>query len=115
MSHLTDSRGRRDEVAFVFGFPRSRPEIDGAATPATSSSLCDSCPLALCAVGCQATVLGISCHAHDAQRLRSLGLFEGARVGIIDTRSGMVLDVRGSRLALGWEIAAGITVCLVSA
>jgi Fe2+ transport system protein FeoA len=60
-------------------------------------------------------ILGISCPAGDAQRLRSLGLFEGARVGIIDTRSGMVLDVRGSRLALGWEIVAGITVCPVSA
>lgn len=39
-----------------------------------------------------------------------LGLFEGAQVGVIDTRSGVVLDVRGSRLALGWAVVAGITV-----
>lgn len=37
-------------------------------------------------------------------------MFEGARVGVLDTRSGMVVDVRGARLALGREIAASITV-----
>lgn len=106
-----------DEVAStVFGFRRSRPQLERDVTPTLSASRspCDSCPLGVCAAGCQATVLGISCPAIDAQRLRSLGIFEGARVGIIDTRSGMVLDVRGSRLALGWEIVAGITVCPVS-
>ena len=61
-------------------------------------------------MGLEATVVCIACPALDAQRLRSLGLFEGARFGVVDTRSGMVLDVRGSRLALGWEVAAGITV-----
>jgi Fe2+ transport system protein FeoA len=71
---------------------------------------CDSCPLAGCPKGLQATVICIACHALDAQRLRSLGLFEGARVGVIDTRNGMVLDVRGARLALGREVVAGITV-----
>lgn len=138
MARLTDCGGMGNEVAStVFGFPKSRPRplSDGAAAPISSAachpepfaslegersegsaaSRCDSCPLGVCAVGCQATILGISCPAGDAQRLRSLGLFEGARVGIIDTRSGMVLDVRGSRLALGWEIVAGITVCPVSA
>jgi threonine dehydrogenase-like Zn-dependent dehydrogenase/Fe2+ transport system protein FeoA len=89
--------------------------LDGRLREGSAASRCDSCPLGVCAVGCQATILGISCPAGDAQRLRSLGLFEGARVGIIDTRSGMVLDIRGSRLALGWEIVAGITVCPVSA
>ena len=102
----------------MFGFRRSRPRpIDRDVTPTLvegNPSPCDSCQLGVCAAGCQATVLGISCPAVDAQRLRSLGLFEGARVGIIDTRSGMVLDVRGSRLALGWEIVAGITVVPVS-
>ena len=138
MARLTDCGGIGDEVAStVFGFRRFRPRPvpDGAATPISgvachpepfaslegkggdgpAVSRCDSCPLGVCAVGCQAMILGISCPAGDAQRLRSLGLFEGARVGIIDTRSGMVLDVRGSRLALGWEIVAGITVCPVSA
>jgi Fe2+ transport system protein FeoA len=69
-----------------------------------------ACPLGTCPVGLRATVLCLACPAHDAQRLRALGLFEGACVGVIDTRSGMILDVRGSRLALGHEIAASITV-----
>ena len=115
--NLTDSEAMDDEVpSTVFGFRRSRPKIERDVTPtlsASPSSPCDSCALGVCVAGCQATVLGISCPAIDAQRLRSLGVFEGARVGIIDTRSGMVLDVRGSRLALGWEIVAGITVCPV--
>lgn len=80
-----------------------------------SPSRCDSCPLGVCPAGFEATVVCLNCPALDAQRLRCLGLYEGARVGIVDTRSGMVLDVRGSRLALGWEIAAAITVCLVTA
>ena len=84
--------------------------------PLTSSSTpCDSCPLGACPAGLRATILCIACGAHDAQRLRSLGLYEGAKVGVVDTRSGLVLDVRGSRLALGWEIAAAITVCPLTA
>ena len=71
---------------------------------------CDFCPLGACVAGSQATVLCIACPALDAQRLRTLGLFEGVRVGVVDTRSGMVLDVRGSRLALGEGVVAGITV-----
>jgi Fe2+ transport system protein FeoA len=55
-------------------------------------------------------VICIDCPALDAERLRSLGLYEGASVGIVDTRSGMVLDVRGARLGLGWKVVAGITV-----
>ncbi|NUO65726.1 MAG: hypothetical protein HOQ11_15810 [Gemmatimonadaceae bacterium] len=78
--------------------------------PAAGPSPCDSCPLAACAAGSRATVLCIVCPAHDAHRLRTLGLFEGVTVGVVDTRSGLVLDVRGSRLALGAAIAAGITV-----
>jgi Fe2+ transport system protein FeoA len=66
-------------------------------------------------VGLHATVLCIACHLLDAQRLRALGLFEGARIAVVDTRSGMVLDVRGARLALGRDIVAGITVTPVRA
>lgn len=94
--------------------PEPFASLEGRLREGSPASRCDSCPLGVCDVGCQAMILGISCPAGDAQRLRSLGLFEGARVGIIDTRSGMVLDIRGSRLALGWEIVAGITVCPVS-
>jgi Fe2+ transport system protein FeoA len=93
----------------VFGLRRFRPD------PAISITVaCDSCPLGVCPAGFHATVLCITCPALDAQRLRMLGLFEGAQVGIVITRSGIVLDVRGSRLALGWDIAAAITVCPLS-
>lgn len=82
--------------------------------PRAEAPACDSCPLGACAPGSRATVLCIACPAHDAQRLRTLGLFEGAHVGIVDARSGIVLDVRGSRLALGGAIVAAITVRPVS-
>jgi Fe2+ transport system protein FeoA len=94
----------------VLPFRRLRQLLRRAAYRTTSHRPCESCPLGACATGLEAVVLCIDCPALDAQRLRALGLFEGARFGVVDTRSGMVLDVRGSRLALGWEIAAGITV-----
>ena len=87
----------------------------GRAAPPTGVSPCDGCPLGACHRGWQATVLCIACPDHDAQRLRTLGLFEGATVGIVDARSGIVLDVRGSRLALGDTLVAAITVRPVSA
>ncbi|HEX7979543.1 MAG TPA: FeoA family protein [Gemmatimonadaceae bacterium] len=80
------------------------------APSAARTAACESCPLYTCRAGEQATVICIDCPALDAERLRSLGLYEGARVGIVDTRSGMVLDVRGARLGLGWKVVAGITV-----
>lgn len=92
---------------FRFPLPRKRRTLP----PAEAASPCDSCPLGVCAPGLRATVLCIACRSHDAQRLRALGLFEGAEVGIVDRRGGLVLDVRGSRLALSWEVAAAITVC----
>jgi Fe2+ transport system protein FeoA len=73
-------------------------------------SACDSCPLGACAPGAMVTVLCIDCPALDAERLRTLGMFKGVRVRVVDTRAGMVLDVRGSRLALGLSVVAGITV-----
>ena len=77
---------------------------------AARRSPCDTCPLGACRPGARATVLCLGCHALDAERLRTLGLFEGATCGVVDTRSGMVLDVRGSRVALGWAVAQAITV-----
>ena len=74
------------------------------------TSPCDSCPLGSCPSGTRATIVCVACPALDAQHLRTLGLFEGTRVGIVDSRSGMVLDVRGSRLALGQGVVDGITV-----
>ncbi len=55
-------------------------------------------------------MVGVHCPALEASRLRSLGVFEGARVGVVDTRSGILLDVRGSRLALDRAVASAITV-----
>ena len=68
------------------------------------------CPLASCPIGFCALVVGLSCPAHEARRLRTLGVFEGARVNIVDTRSGILLDVRGSRLALDVAVARSIRV-----
>ena len=68
------------------------------------------CTLAACTIGRQAMVVKVRCPAADACRLRALGVFEGARVVVLDSRSGMLLDVRGSRLALDAQVAASITV-----
>ncbi len=59
--------------------------------------------------------MDIECSADEACRLRALGLCEGTDVGIIDSRHAMLLDVRGTRLALGSALTAGITVRPLSA
>jgi Fe2+ transport system protein FeoA len=69
-----------------------------------------ACPLAVCAAGSQATVLEMRCGDTEACRLRALGLCEGARVNVVETRHAMLLDVRGTRIALGRALTAGITV-----
>lgn len=94
-------------------FLRLRQLLYGAMPRKAQASPCDSCPLGNCQAGSWATVLCIACPALDAQRLRTLGLFEGVQVGVVDTRGGMVLDVRGSRLALGRTVVDGITVRVV--
>jgi len=73
------------------------------------------CALSACAVGGQAIVVRVSCSHHDACRLRALGVYEGARVRVIDTRHGLILDVRGSRLALGTALAGLISVLPLAA
>ena len=55
-------------------------------------------------------VTGIHCPASEARRLRALGLYEGATIGIVDCRHGILLDVRGARLALDAALATTITV-----
>lgn len=69
-----------------------------------------TCLLAACAAGARATVLEMRCGENEACRLRALGLCEGASVDVVDTRHAMLLDVRGTRLALGPALTAGITV-----
>lgn len=85
-------------------------------TPAQAPVACTvDCPLAACGVGSCATILGVSCPALDANRLRTLGVYEGAVVSVVDRRSGVLLDVCGTRLALNDAIAASILVRPVAA
>ena len=73
------------------------------------------CTLAACGTGSDAMVLQMRCASPDACRLRSLGVFEGAMVSIVDDRNGRVLDVRGSRLAMDEHTAHSILVRPVEA
>jgi Fe2+ transport system protein FeoA len=79
-------------------------------TEAPAARRCGGCTLAACATGCQAAVLQMSCEGEEAQRLRQLGLYEGACVRVVDSRNGMLLEVKGSRLALGAALASSIRV-----
>lgn len=75
------------------------------------AALCaPSCTLAACFAGDRATVRQLQCTKADAMRLRSLGVYEGAKVGIVDRRNGVLLDVCGSRLALDATMAGAIVV-----
>jgi Fe2+ transport system protein FeoA len=60
--------------------------------------------------GVRAIIVRIGCPFGDASRLRALGVFEGACVGIVDRCGGLQVDVHGSRLALDATIAAAILV-----
>lgn len=83
-------------------------------TPATADGvLADArpCTLSQCRPGVRATVIGLDdCGSDAACRLRALGLCEGTAVSVVDAHHAMVLDVRGTRLALGSALTAGITV-----
>lgn len=79
------------------------------ATTATPER-CGPCPLATCARGCRAAVLRMECDGSEARRLRTLGLFEGACVTVVDSQDGLLLDVCGSRLAVGAALASSIRV-----
>jgi Fe2+ transport system protein FeoA len=100
--------------------PRTAPELVSlsrtpAAVDATAREVCaTTCPLAQCARGNCAVVVRVDCSAGDACRLRSLGVYEGARVDVVDSRNGLLLQVRGSRIALGATVAAAIAVIPVS-
>jgi ferrous iron transport protein A len=68
------------------------------------------CLLASCEAGSRATVLEMRCDDVQACRLRALGVCEGACVSVLDARHAMLLEVRGTRIALGKALTAGITV-----
>jgi Fe2+ transport system protein FeoA len=70
----------------------------------------ESCPLMACKTGHRAVVVRVGCDGTEACRLRALGLYEGARVSVVDSRNGLLLQVRGVRLAIGAAMAASITV-----
>lgn len=66
--------------------------------------------LSTCRAGVGAMVLEVRCGDQEACRLRALGLCEGAHVNVVDARHAMLLDVRGTRIAIGRALSAGITV-----
>lgn len=70
----------------------------------------DVCPLQACKTGNRAVVVRVDCPTAEACRLRALGVYEGARVSVVDSRNGLLLQVRGSRLAIGAAVAAAISV-----
>ena len=78
-----------------------------AATPAVAAG---SCTLGACRAGSWATVLEVKCGDQEACRLRALGLCEGARVNVVDARRATLLEVRGTRIAIGRALSDGITV-----
>lgn len=79
-------------------------------TSATSALAGGACTLASCRAGSWATVMEVRCGDQEACRLRALGLCEGARVNVVDSRNAVLLEVRGTRIALGRALGAGITV-----
>jgi Fe2+ transport system protein FeoA len=88
--------------------PVSLPVVEPLVANASRAPL--ACRLGDCQAGASATVVSLGCGENEACRLRELGLMEGASVNIVDARHCMLLDVRGSRLALSPAITAGITV-----
>ena len=67
-------------------------------------------PLVDSETGAAATVVAIECGERDACRLRALGVYEGAQVSVVGKRHCLLVDVSGTRLALGADLAGGITV-----
>jgi Fe2+ transport system protein FeoA len=90
--------------------PRQLTVLQPPADGARAAEAARECPLAHCAAGARATVLEMRCDDVQACRLRALGVCEGACVSVLDARHAMVLDVRGTRIALGKALTAGITV-----
>lgn len=60
-------------------------------------------------------VLGCGADERTCIKLETLGLVPGGRVAVIsNTRSGLILDVRRSRLAVGYDLARLIEVSPVA-
>jgi Fe2+ transport system protein FeoA len=69
-----------------------------------------TCPLVDTDAGSASTIVAIACGDGDACRLRAMGVYEGATVSVINKRHCLLVDVRGTRLALDTALATGITV-----
>ncbi|WP_456475792.1 FeoA family protein [Candidatus Pyrohabitans sp.] len=69
-------------------------------------------PLAMLAVGEEARIIGVKGSANRARRLLGMGFTRGTRVRILSSNfSGPVLvDIKGSRIALGRGLAMNIMV-----
>ena len=76
----------------------------------TLATRVDICPLADCAIGRDALVIDVCGSAGDACRLRALGVYEGAELTVVDNRPGLLIEVRGTRLMLGPELARAVGV-----
>ncbi len=86
--------------------PRALPVV-----PAASAAVpAGACTLGSCRAGSWATVVEMSCGDQEACRLRALGLCEGARVNVVDARHATLLEVRGTRIAIGRALSEGIVV-----
>ncbi len=55
-------------------------------------------------------VMEVRCGDQEACRLRAIGLCEGAHVNVVDARNAVLIEVRGTRIALGRALGTGITV-----
>lgn len=88
--------------------------IEAEPTPCAADCAVASCQLLECARGHRAVVVRVDCDSSDACRLRALGVYEGARVDVVDSRNGLLLQVRGSRIALAASVAAAIAVIPVT-
>jgi len=87
----------------------SRMPNPAAGFPAIPCDECDEpCALTLLPAGIRARIVRFACAHGDASRLRVLGVFEGTPVRIVDDRCGVVLDVRGTRVAIAASLAVAI-------
>ena len=85
---------------------RTLPVVSAAQAAAPAGS----CTLGACRAGSWATVVEMACGDQEACRLRALGLCEGARVNVVDARHATLLEVRGTRIAIGRALSDGIVV-----
>jgi Fe2+ transport system protein FeoA len=91
--------------------PALATEPPMAAFGASGEPCGELCPLKACKNGHRALVVRVDCASAEACRLRALGVYEGARLAVVEeSRNGLLLQVRGSRLAIGAAVAAAITV-----